>query len=98
MQARRPPRPDRLGQSLDLSSDRSGVAGAEDRLRKQQTDAATARPGEADGQDEELDRGVGVGPAAPGARTAAGRGGGELGQVRRVAEDDVVRLRRPSPA
>ena len=97
MQSRGPPRPDRLGQLLDAGAHRSGVAGAEDRLREQQTNSATARPGEADGEDEELGGGVGVGAAAPSACPAAGRGGGELGKVRRVADDDVVRRVAPIP-
>ena len=97
VQSRRPPRPDRFGQALDVGAHWSGVARPEDRLRQQQPDAAAVRPGEADGQHQELGRRIGIRAATATARPAPGRRSGKLGEIGRVAEDDVVGRLGPVP-
>ena len=59
--------------AIDLGTDGTGVTRGEDRLREDEADAPAAGTGEADGEGEELDGGVGVRPAAVPARPAPAR-------------------------
>ena len=95
---RRPPRPDRLGQLLDVRcapvrrrGNRGSTAAAADPTRPP---SGLARP-TASTRNSAAASAYGPPPAT--ARPAAGRRSGELGQVRRVAEDDVVRCVAPVP-
>ena len=78
-----------------MTADRAGVAGTEDRLREDDPDAPTVRPRQTDRQHEELGRRIGVRPSPTNAGAAARRRRGELRQVRRIAEHDVVRAVAP---
>ena len=66
-------------------------------MRQHRADAATSRPGEGDNEVEELGGDVGVGSAAAAAGATSSGRRGELIQVWRIGQHDVVRAVTPVP-
>ncbi len=81
-----------FGAFVERRPDVSSVAGAEDRLRQDERDAATVLVDELTGEREELHRRVGVRAAAATARAAASRRRRHLRQEGRVADHEVEPL------